>query len=139
MTEAALLELLADVVLAVHAALALFVVSGPVLVLAGMGLGWRWTRNLWYRLAHLGAIGVVVAQAWAGWICPLTRWESGLRRAAGGDGYAGSFIGHWLQQALFYQAEPWVFTAAYTAFAVLVALTWWFAPPRFDPGRRAPR
>ena len=31
---------------------------------------------------------------------------------------------------IFFDAEPWVFTVCYTAFGLLVAATWWFAPPR---------
>ena len=29
-------------------------------VLAGAVLGWRWIRNFWFRLIHLGMIGLVV-------------------------------------------------------------------------------
>ena len=32
-------------------------------------------RHLWFRLAHLTAIAVVVLQAWFGVICPLTTLE----------------------------------------------------------------
>lgn len=124
---------LADGVLALHVAVVLFVVLGLVLVLAGNAIGWKWVNHLWFRLAHLAAIAVVVAQAWLGVICPLTTLEMWLRRRAGQSGYEGSFIEHWLQQLLYYDAPAWVFIALYTGFGLLVAATWWWFPPRRHP------
>lgn len=124
---------LADGVLALHVAVVLFVVLGLVLVLAGNTLGCKWVNHLWFRLAHLAAIAVVVAQAWLGVICPLTTLEMWLRRRAGQTGYDGSFIEHWLQQLLYYDAPAWVFIALYTAFGLLVLATWWWFPPRRHP------
>jgi hypothetical protein len=65
----------------------------------------------------------------------LTTLEMALRRRAGDATYAGSFIAHWLEQLLYYQAPPWVFVIAYSAFALLVVGAWWRVPPR--PLRRA--
>lgn len=123
------LGLAADAVLVVHALFVAFVVVGQVLILAGLALGWRWVRNLRFRLAHLAAIGIVVLQAWLGVLCPLTILENALRRRAGEVAYAGSFIGHWLHRVIYYDAEPWVFTVAYTAFALVVAVTWFAGRP----------
>jgi hypothetical protein len=122
--------LLADAVLIVHALFVAFVVFGLVLILLGLWLGWGWVRNFWFRIAHLAAIGIVVAQSWVGVLCPLTLWENALRRAAGDAGYSGSFIQHWLHELLFYEAAPWVFTLVYTAFGAAVVLTWVFGRPR---------
>lgn len=121
---------LADAVLALHVGVVLFVVLGLVLVFLGNGLGWRWVNHLWFRLAHMVAIGVVVLQAWLGVICPLTTLEMWLRRQAGQAGYDGSFVEHWLQQLLYYQAPAWVFIALYTGFGLLVVASWWWFPPR---------
>jgi hypothetical protein len=101
-----------------------FVVAGFVLILAGLLAHWTWIHNRVFRIAHLVAIGVVVLQAWFGQLCPLTVWENELRRRAGQSGYSESFVEHWLHKILFYEAEPWVFTAIYTVFGVLVALIW---------------
>ncbi|MFW2403549.1 MAG: DUF2784 domain-containing protein [Gammaproteobacteria bacterium] len=125
MDDAAVLGLLADAVLVVHFAFVAFVVLGFLLMLVGLAAHWRWVRNRTFRIAHLCAIGVVVAQAWLGKICPLTVWENELRRRAGQDAYAETFVQHWLHELLFYDAEPWVFTAIYTVFGVLVLLVWW--------------
>lgn len=122
-------QLLADAVLALHFAVVVFVVGGLGVVVVGNWLGWRWVNGWWFRLAHAGAVVFVAAQAWLGALCPLTTLESWLRVQAGSAGYAASFIEHWLQRILFYDAPFWVFTAAYTVFALLVLAAWWRFPP----------
>lgn len=126
--------LLADAVLALHAALVLFVVAGLALVVAGNLRGWRWVNGAGWRLAHAGAIAVVVAQAWLGQACPLTTLEVWLRRQAGAAGYDTGFIAHWLQRLVYHEAPAWVFLLGYTLFGLAVAAAWWRHPPRF--GRR---
>lgn len=97
-------QLLADAVLALHVAVVVFVVGGLVLVVAGNLRGWRWVNAWWFRLAHLAAILVVVAEAWFGVVCPLTTAEAWLRSQALAAAYSGGFIEHWLQRLLFYEA-----------------------------------
>lgn len=123
-------RLLADLVLATHFAVVSFVVGGLVLVVVGNRCGWPWVNRWWFRLAHLAAIAIVVAQAWLGVVCPLTTLESALRVKAGGAGYETSFIEHWLTRLLYYDAPAWVFTAAYTLFGLAVLAAWWRFPPR---------
>lgn len=122
--------LAADVLLVVHALFVGFVIAGLLLVIAGGWRGWSWVRNPWFRLAHLGAIALVVIQSWAGIICPLTIWENALRARAGEEGYSASFTAHWLERLLYYQAPAWVFVLCYTAFAALVVLCWFRVRPR---------
>ena len=119
----------ADLTLAVHAAFIAFVVAGQGLILAGWMLGWDWPRNLTFRLIHAGAIALVVLESWFGVVCPLTWLEFRLRAAAGSPLQADSFVGYWLHRLIFYDAPPWTFTLAYTAFAALVAATLVFYPP----------
>jgi len=129
--------LAADAALLLHALFVVFVVLGLVLVLAGWGMNWRWVRNPWFRLAHALAIAVVVLQAWLGRACPLTAWEMSLRTRAGDAVYPGSFVAHWLELLLYYQAPPWVFTLLYSLFAALVAASWYLVrPARFGDFRR---
>lgn len=122
--------LLADAVLALHVGVVLFVVGGFVLILVGNLRGWRWVNALRFRVAHLAAIGIVVAEAWFGVVCPLTALEMWLRTQAHGATYAGGFIEHWLSRFLYHDAPSWVFTAVYSIFALAVAATWWRFPPR---------
>jgi polyferredoxin len=127
-----LYQLLADAVLLLHVGIVLFVVVGLLLVLLGNWRGWPWVNALWFRLLHVATIAVVAAQAWFGIVCPLTTLEMWLRKQAQQTTYAGSFIEHWLQALLFWQAPAWVFTAAYTLFGLAVLATWW----RYPPARR---
>ena len=127
---------LADAVLVLHVAIVLFVVGGLPLIWLGRWRSWRWSDAWSFRLAHLAAIGVVAAQSWFGIVCPLTTLEMWLRGRGHGAVYAGSFIEHWLQRLLYWQAPPWVFVLAYTVFALLVLATWMLWPPRRRGGER---
>lgn len=122
--------ILADAVLVLHFALVAFVVGGLILIRVGNWRGWRWVNSWWLRLAHIAAIGVVVAQVWLGAECPLTTLEMWLRKTGGMPAYQESFIAHWLQRLIYYEAPQWVFTSVYTLFGLLVAATWWRYPPR---------
>ena len=121
--------LLADALLALHMGIVLFVVGLLPLVLLGGVRVWRWVRRRSLRLAHLGLMLFIAAQAWLGRLCPLTVWEQDLRRHAGQSGYTESFIEHWLSQLLYWDLPWWVFVTAYTAFAGLVAGAWWWVRP----------
>lgn len=120
----------ADLVLAVHTSFVIFVILGLVLILIGGARGWPWVKNPWFRLGHLLAIGVVVAQAWLGALCPLTTLEMVLRSRAGDAVYSGSFIAHWMEALLYYEAPQWVFAIGYTAFGLLVVASWIIVRPR---------
>src|ERR687889_2933712 len=82
---------LADAVLVLHLAFVLFVVLGGLLVL-------RWPRLAWL---HLPAAIWGVLIEFAGFVCPLTPLEVGLRRLGGEAGYEGGFIEHYLTGALY--------------------------------------
>ena len=121
---------LADLVLVVHAAFVAFVVVGLVLIWVGRFRGWAIVRNIWFRAAHLAAMGVVAAESLAGFVCPLTTWENQLRLLAGGQQrYAGSFIQHWLYPLIFFDLGERIFTIAYLAFFLAVVLSFWLIPP----------
>ena len=117
---------LADAILVVHFVFVLFVVGGLGAIWVGAWLGWTWVRNFWFRVAHLCAIAFVAAEAIAGIWCPLTIWEAELR----GVHAEKSFIAQWIHRLLYYDFPPWVFTAVYAGFALLVAATIWLVPPQ---------
>lgn len=129
-------DALADAVLLVHFGVVVFVVGGLGIVVAGNLRGWDWVNGWSFRLAHLAAIVVIVIQAWLGQLCPLTTLESWLRLQAGSPAYAGSFLEHWVQRIIFYEAPFWVFTLAYTVFGLLVLAAWWCFPPGHRPRTR---
>lgn len=84
-------RILADLVVGAHFTFVLFVVGGVFLVL-------RWPRLAWLHIpaAVWGALIEL-----AGWICPLTPLEGSLRRQAGGEGYRGGFIDHYILPILY--------------------------------------
>ena len=134
-------HLAADGILVLHFAIVLFVVGGVVLIIVGNLFGWRWVNALWFRLLHLAAIAIVVAEAWLGITCPLTTLEIWLRAQSGAGiaaNYSESFIGHWLQRLLFYSAPAWVFVLAYTVFGALVVAVWFRFPPTFKKRKQVP-
>ncbi|MEO6409674.1 MAG: DUF2784 domain-containing protein [Burkholderiaceae bacterium] len=122
--------LLADAVLALHGAIAAFVVLGLPFIVVGGLRHWRLAVNRTFRFAHLAAIAFVALQAWLGLACPLTTLEMALRARAGAAAYRGGFIEHWLGRLLYYDAPAWMFVVTYTAFAAAVFATWWWLPPR---------
>ena len=118
--------LLADFVLVLHFAVALFIVGALPLIWIGAAAGWRWVRHFGFRALHLLAILIVSAQAAAGLWCPLTLIEDALRGSPG----ERSFIARQVHAVLYHDLPLEVFTAAYVAWAAGVALTWWRVPPQ---------
>ncbi|CAN0627249.1 conserved membrane protein of unknown function [Burkholderia multivorans] len=116
---------LADTILVLHALVVLFIVGGLIGIWAARKRGW--VRNRAFRIAHLGAIGVVAALAVLGVPCPLTVLEDWLRTGRAGP---QGFIQHWMSTLLYYDFPAWVFVVAYVAFLLIVALTWRRIPPR---------
>jgi polyferredoxin len=120
MNDTGLYLLLADAILVIHFLLVGFVVSGMLSIVVGRLIGWAWIHSCIFRVSHVIVIGIVVAQAWLGRLCPLTILENFLRVRAGGAGRSETFVSYWLHRVLFYTTEPWVFVAIYTVFGGLV-------------------
>lgn len=123
-------RLFADAVVLCHAAYVAFVVFGFIAILAGAALGAKWVRNFWFRILHLAAIGLVLAEALLGMICPLTWLENTLRVRAGQAGYPADFIGYWVHRLIFFAWPPWVFVALYAGFTIAVTAAFWLIPPQ---------
>ncbi len=84
-------RLAADAVVALHFAFVVFVAVGAFAVV-------RWRRLAWLHVpAAIWGAGIELA----GGICPLTPLENHLRRLAGGAGYGGGFIEHYLLPVLY--------------------------------------
>ena len=132
-------RLLADLIVLLHFGYVLFVIGGWLVTVVGGICGWRWVRNIWFRILHLMAIGLVVFLTWSQIACPLTTLENTLRRRAGQSSYPADCIGYWVHKLLFYEAPGWVFTATYTAFGICVLVTLWLVPPRLPRSRGQPQ
>ncbi|MDV5168646.1 DUF2784 domain-containing protein [Photobacterium rosenbergii] len=79
-------RILADLVVIFHLLFIIFALLGGLLVI------WR---NIMV-LVHIPAVLWVSVLSFKGWICPLTPLENQLRLAAGGEGYPGGFVEHYL-------------------------------------------
>lgn len=84
-------QLAADLLLVLHLLFVLFVVFGGLLCLHRVR--WAWL--------HLPALCWGVWIEWSGRICPLTPLENRFRHLAGGAGYSGDFIEHYLLSILY--------------------------------------
>jgi len=73
--------IVANLILIVHAAVAMFVVLGVGAIWLGTFCNWRWTENLVFRVAHFAVIGFVMLRLFVGVPCPLSVWEDRLRGA----------------------------------------------------------
>ena len=120
-------RLLTDLVVLLHFAFLLFVVGGGLLA----------RRYRWLTAPHLlaAAWGVYV-EAMPGFICPLTPLENALALRAGGAGYSGGFIEHYLIPVIYpdglTRGVQWSLAALVVAINVAV-----YAWPRrrIAPGR----
>ena len=79
-------RILADLVVLIHLTFIVFVVVGGFFV-------WKRPMVIW---AHVPAAVWGATLEFAGWGCPLTPLENRFRRLAGGAGYEGGFVEHYV-------------------------------------------
>jgi len=79
-------QIAADLVVVFHFIFICFVIIGGLLVLR-----WQWLAIIHLPVVLWGALVELMD-----WVCPLTPFENWLRRAAGGQGYTGGYIEHYL-------------------------------------------
>jgi len=84
-------RLLADLIVVVHFAFLLFVVTGGAFAL-------RWPRLAW---VHVPAAVWGTLIEFSGWVCPLTPLEVALRHRGGEAAYTGGFIAHYVMSVLY--------------------------------------
>ena len=92
-----------------------------------------------FRLAHLLAIVVVMAEAWLGIDCPLTTLEMWLPGGCRAGDLFDELRPVLARAPAHHRAAQWVFVLAYSLFGLLVVLAWWAFPPampRRDDRRR---
>ena len=84
-------RILADLLVLIHLAFVIFVVTGALLSL----FSHRW------MYVHIPAVIWAALVELAGWVCPLTPMENHFRRLGGEAGYAGGFIEEHLLAGLY--------------------------------------
>lgn len=133
-------QVLADAVVLLHLGFILFVAAGAL-------LAWRWPVLVW---AHLPAVVWAAGTVAIGLPCPLTALEKGLLRLAGGGGYEGGFVDHYVEGVV-YPEEYTVLLRSLAAVAIVAgylglrrrtgtgatATAW--RPVRWPAGGPAPR
>jgi len=100
----------ADALVLFHLSFILFVVFGGLLVIRWPALKWlHLPAALWGALVEL-----------AGLDCPLTRYENLLRVRAGGAGYGGGFVDHYIVRAMYPEGLTRGIEYALAAFVVTI-------------------
>ncbi len=123
--------LAANLLLLLHFLYVSFVVLGQASILLGWVLGWRWVRNLVFRLTHLAAICAVAVLDLLNKPCPLTIWEYHLREKAGQTAeWEMTFVERLMRSVVFCDCPSWFFEVIYIGLALLVILTFVLFPPR---------
>lgn len=125
--------LLADVILIVHFAIAVFITWALPVIWVGGFLRWRFVTSPWFRLTHVGLMGFVVVESLLGKLCPLTIWEAALRRGTGtgGAGDGQSFVAYWVGKLLFHDLSEETYTIIYILFFLAVVATFFLVPIRW--------
>ena len=89
-----------------------------------------WVRNLWFRLAHIAAIYIVLFEELTGLPCPLTVLQWGARTAATGSAESSTGVGGMLDFLLYHTVSPLALDIMYWSFGALVLVMLWLVPPR---------
>jgi len=115
----------ADIVLAIHFCVVLFIVSGLILIPTGYWLSWDWIGLRKYRIAHLGMMILITLETLCGVTCPLTSFENYLR----GIDQSKSFLGYWLGKIIYWELPSLFFIILYCVVLGLIILMWRLFPP----------
>ena len=119
----------ADFLLVIHFAWAAWMVSGVAVAV----LGFRWHR-FWqwriFRTAHLiGLVATASTPLWPSGTCPLTVWEWELRAEPSAAAQPGSFIIHWLHEALYWDVDPVILSLTGAAAALFTVVMFFLRSP----------
>ena len=117
---------LADIVLAFHFSIALFITLGLLLIPLGFIYSWSWIRNRRFRQIHAGLMLFVAIEAVFAITCPLTVLEAQLRQTTAPQ----SFWAYQLNQLLYWDLSPSFFVGLYLLCSIWVVYLWRRIPPR---------
>ena len=117
---------LADIVLAFHFSIALFITLGLLLIPLGFIYSWSWIRNRRFRQIHAGLMLFVAIEAVFAITCPLTVLEAQLRQTTAPQ----SFWAYQLNQLLYWDLPSSFFVGLYLLCSMWVVYLWRRIPPR---------
>lgn len=124
-------EDLADFVAAVHVGYFVFIVGGFIGIVAGTRVGWIWIRNPWFRITHLLAVLLVVAEDVFHFPCALNVLENHLRATSAGVAAQPKAAGRVLDLLLRHTIPGWFLDAMYWTLGAVLLLLIFLLPPRF--------
>lgn len=119
------MALIADLVLALHFFIALFITLGLLLIPLGFFYTWSWIRDLRFRQIHAGLMLFVAIEAMFAITCPLTVLEARLRQTTAPE----SFWAYQLNQLLYWDLPPSFFLVLYLLCSIWVIYLWKRIPP----------
>ena len=125
-----LVHLAANLIAAVHIAYFLFIVGGMVAIVVSLRQPIPWVRNLWFRIAHIAAIYIVLFEEITGLPCPLNVLQWGAREAATGSAESSTGVSGMLDFLLYHTVSPLALDIMYWSFGALVLVMLWMVPPR---------
>lgn len=117
---------LADIVLAFHFGIALFITLGLLLIPLGFIYSWSWIRNRRFRQIHAGLMLFVAIETVFAITCPLTVLEAQLRQTTAPQ----SFWAYQLNQLLYWDLPPSFFVGLYLLCSIWVVYLWRRIPHR---------
>jgi hypothetical protein len=120
------MALIADLVLAFHFGIALFIALGLLLIPLGFIYSWSWIRNRRFRQIHAGLMLFVAIEAVFAITCPLTVLEAQLRQTTAPQ----SFWAYQLNQLLYWDLPSSFFVGLYLLCSIWVVYLWRRIPPR---------
>ena len=135
-------QLLAQAILAVHIAIAGFIIFGTVAIPLGARLGWPFVHVFWWRLAHLVAMGAVAVQKLLGNSCFLSVWERQLVDISNQVPHAAPAFQSFGEHVLYWNLPLWFFAWLYGLMFAFAIVMWFVVPARFGASaalRGAPR
>lgn len=117
---------LADIVLAFHFGIALFITLGLLLIPLGFIYSWSWIRNRRFRQIHAGLMLFIAIETVFAITCPLTVLEAQLRQTTAPQ----SFWAYQLNQLLYWDLPSSFFVGLYLLCSMWVVYLWRRIPPR---------
>jgi hypothetical protein len=121
---------MANVVAAAHIGYFLFVIGGSIAIVVGAAKRWGWIRNLWFRLAHVASVYVVIIEDIFNFSCPLNTIEADLRVRSDSSGVASSTAGHLLDYLLHQTIPSRVLDVTYWSLGAILIVLLFVVPPR---------
>jgi hypothetical protein len=126
------MEALANLTAALHIGYFIFVVGGSIAILAGMRrpIG-PWIYNPWFRISHLAAVFVILAEDVFHFPCPLNVIENNLRSASAGAIASPSAPSGILDLLLRHTIPGWFLDAMYWVLGAVLLVLIFLVPPKF--------